>query len=543
VNATSKRAANRRAGRQWAIAVHIARSRIRGAVIWGAVFGLVVISTVKAFVVGYPTLADRIQVARSLQSFSMLLGIPHHAETVPGFTSWRVLVAVVVMGAIWGLLTSTAALRGEEDSGRWEVLLAGPTTKRWATAQALIGLGVALAGMLAVTAALTVAAGRMPGAHFPIEKSLLFSVAMVSGAAMFLAIGALASQIAATRGQAATIAGIVLAASYVVRMVADSRPSLGWMRWMSPIGWLEELHPLQNVQLLALAPVAALVLICCVLTLALAGRRDLNEALLHDDEGRAAPSRWLVGPVSLVLHVSRTNLLSWLAGAAIMALVYGSLTRSATSLLSGSPSITATLGRLGVKKSAEGFLGLVFFIFAIMIALIAANQVAAIRDEEASGRLDNLLVRPLGRVAWLIDRAALATGFIVLAGLACGLFTWLGTSEQRIGVTLPRLLEAGLNASVPGIFVLGAGILVLGLRPRSCAMATYGITAWSVLVSLVGSLVKGNSWLRDSSLFAQIALAPSVSPDWGKDLMIVLIGGAAALVGIALFHRRDIEYS
>ena len=47
----------------------------------------------------------------------------------------------MILGAVWGLLTSTRLLRGEEDSGRWDLLLCGQTTRRGATAQAIAGLG------------------------------------------------------------------------------------------------------------------------------------------------------------------------------------------------------------------------------------------------------------------------------------------------------------------------------------------------------------------------------------------------------------------
>ncbi len=528
---------------RWAIAAHVTRRAMRGAIIWGVVFGLFVFSTVAAFVSGYPTLSARLQVAHSLQSFSMLLGLPRHAETVAGFTSWRVLVIIFIIGAIWGLLTSTGLLRGEEDAGRWELLLAGQTTKRRAAAQALVGLGRAFAVMFVLTALLTVATGRMPAAHFTIGGSLLFAVALVSGAAIFLAVGALTSQLSATRGQAATIAAAVLGASYVIRMMADSRSSLGWMRWLSPIGWVEELHPLQNPQLPALVPMVALVLACSGLAVLLAGRRDLNASVLRENGSRFSDAWWLVGPTTLALRMSRGSALAWLVGIAGISAMYGSLLRAASGLLTGSPAITAALGKLGVRKATEGYLGVVFLMMAVLIAVMAASQIAAIRDEEASGRLDNLLVRPVRRVAWLAGRLGVSLALVLLAGLGAGLFTWLGAASQRTGVSLPKLLEAGLNATVPAVFVLGAGVLVLGLRPRSSAVVAYGIVAWSFLVDMLGALLKGNEWLRDSSLFAHIALAPAAKPDWGTAGIMVLLGVAAAAVGAAAFQRRDVEYS
>ena len=528
---------------RWAISAHVARGAMRGAIIWAVVFGLFVVSTVTAFVKGYPTISSRLQLAHSLQSFSMLLGLPHHAETVAGFTSWRVLVAIFIIGAIWGLLTSTGLMRGEEDAGRWELLLAGQTTRRRATAQALLGLGRAFAAMFVVTALIIIGVGRMPAAHFTIGGSLLFAAALVSGAAIFLAVGALTSQISSSRGQAATIASAVLGASYVIRMVADSRNSLGWMRWLSPIGWVEELQPLRDPHPLALAPIVAMVLVCSVLAVLLAGHRDLNASVLPESERRISEDWWLIGPTTLTLRMSRPSALAWLIGIGGLAAMYGSLLRASTDLLNGSPSITAALGRLGVRQVTEGYLGIVFLMMEVLIAVMAASHVAATRDEEASGRLDNLLVRPVHRTAWLVGRMAVSLSLLLLAGLGSGLFTWLGAASQRTGVSLPKLLEAGLNATVPALFVLGAGVLVIGLRPRMSAAVAYGIVAWSFLVEMLGAFLKGSEWLRDSSLFAHIALAPAAKPDWEAAVAIILLGIAAAVVGTMAFQRRDVEYS
>ncbi len=528
---------------RWVITDHVARNAMRGAAVWGAVFGLFVVATVKAYVTAYPTVAERLKVVPSLQSFAILLGQPQHAETVAGFTSWRVLVAIVLIGAIWGLLTSTGLLRGEEESGRWELLVAGQTTKRRAAAQALVGLGVAVAVMFAVAAALTLAAATLPGAHFAVGASLFFAGAMVTGAAMFAAVGALASQLSATRGQAAMITAAILGGSYVVRMIADSTSGLGWLRWLSPIGWVEELHPLRDPQPLALVPVVVLVILCAGLTVLLAGRRDLGASVLQERDAGASATRWLTGPTTLALRLVRPAAIGWLLGVGALALVQGFVAKTAASLLTSSPAIANVLGRLGLRKASEAYLGVAFFTLVVIIAVMAASQVAAIRDEEAAGRLDNLLVRPVRRVVWLLGRAAVSLALLVLCGALAGFATWLGAASQHVGVSLPTLLEAGLNATVPAVFVLGAGVLVLGLRPRVTSAACYGIVAWSFLVQLLGSLLKGYEWLRDSSLFSHVKLAPAAKPDWAEAGVVILLGAGVALLGALLFRGRDIEYA
>jgi ABC-2 type transport system permease protein len=528
----------------WVLARHVARSALRWALVWGAVYGLFVISTVQAFLKGYPTLAQRIELAQSMRAFEVLIGQGHHLETAAGFTSWRLMTTTAIIGAIWGLRTSTGLLRGEEDAGRWELILASPTTARRATIETLLGLGVSLLGMFVPTAVGVLLAGNLPGARFSIDLSLLFAVSLVSAAGMFLAIGALASQLAATSGQASRLCAGVLAGAFVVRLVADASTSLGWLRWASPLGWLEELSPLRDPQPLALLPVVVLIVACCALAVVLAGRRDLNASILRERDAGPGSTRWMTGPTGLAIHLAQGGALFWLIGIAGYAVLLGALTRSASGVITASsPSVLATLGRLGIRQAAQGYLSLIFLMASVVIALAAASQLAAMRDEEASGRLDNLLVRPVSRGRWLAGRLGVAAALVVLLGFFAGLATWIGSANQHTGASPLTLVEAGLNIIPPAIFVLGAGALVFGLRPDLTAAATYGIVAWSFLVDLLGALVKNLDILKNSSLFTHLALAPAAKPDWGADAVIVALGLGAAVLGALAFQRRDVAYA
>jgi ABC-2 type transport system permease protein len=165
------------------------------------------------------------------------------------------------------------------------------------------------------------------------------------------------------------------------------------------------------------------------------------------------------------------------------------------------------------------------------------------RDEEASGRLDNLLVRPVSRVVWLAGRLGVALGLVVLLGLAAGVGTWIGAANQHTGASPLTLVEAGLNVTPPAVFVLGVGALVFGVRPQLTTAVAYGVVTWSLMVDLLAALMKNVDWLKDSSLFTHIALSPGVKPDWGADAIMVLIGVAAAVLGAVAFQRRDIAYT
>ena len=110
----------------------------------------------------YKTQAQRDALAAaygSNKATSALFGPAPDLQTVAGFTVFKISMTLMILGAVWGLLTSTRLLRGEEESGRWELLLAGQTTRRGAAAQALAGLGSGVVALWALTAIIAVLIG------------------------------------------------------------------------------------------------------------------------------------------------------------------------------------------------------------------------------------------------------------------------------------------------------------------------------------------------------------------------------------------------
>ena len=127
----------------------VTRGALRGALIWGGVFGLMVWELVSQFSNQYPTAAARAMLVSTMGSsagLQAIFGMAHHIDTIGGFTAYHAIGVLGLIGAVWGLLAGTRLLRGEEEAGRWEPLLAGPTTRRRAAASALAGLGAGPAG-------------------------------------------------------------------------------------------------------------------------------------------------------------------------------------------------------------------------------------------------------------------------------------------------------------------------------------------------------------------------------------------------------------
>ena len=159
-------------------------------------------------------------------------------------------------------------------------------------------------------------------------------------------------------------------------------------------------------------------------------------------------------------------------------------------------------------------LGVCFLILAVLVAFVGAGQLTAARSEEAGGRLDHFLVRPVSRTSWLGGRLVVAVVVLLASGVTAGVFAWLGAASQHAGVSFTTLLEAGVNLVPPAVAILGIGVLAFGLRPRMTSIVVYALLGWSLLIVIVGGIGAVSHWVLDTSVFHQMASAPAVSPHW-----------------------------
>ena len=434
-----------------------------------------------------------------------------------------------------------AAARRGGDSGRWELLLAAQATRRGAAAQALGGLSAGVCTLWALTAVITVLTGLDSKVGFPAGAALYFALAMVATAVMFLAVGAVTSQLAATRRQAAAYAAVILGVLYAVRMVADAGVGLHAMIWASPLGWVEELQPLTTPRPLALLPIIAFTAVLATVAVILAGTRDVGASIMADRASRRPQLRLLWGPAGLAIRLVRPVVTGWWAAIALSGLLFGLIAKSAGGTIARS-SVQQVFAKLGAPGTGtDAVLGACFLILAVLVAFVAAGQITAARSEESGGRLDNLLVRPVSRWSWLGGRLLIAVVALLASGVAAGIFAWLGAASQHAGVSPAALVEAGVNIVPPAITVLGVGALALGAWPRGTSIIVYALLGWSLLVVIIGGIGAASHWILDTSVFHQMASAPAVSPHWEADGVMVAIGLAGVLVAGIAFNRRDLR--
>ncbi len=537
---------------QLTVARFTGRRTVRTGALWGLVFGLYVYDNAFAFDSIAPTTAKRGQLLATMGNnagLKALLGDTHGITTRGGFTDWRAIGVTALVACVWGLLAATKALRGEEAAGRWELFLAGQTTPRRAAANALAGLGAGVLAMYVMTALLTALVGARPNVAISVGQSLLFAVAVVAGAAMFAAIGAVASEVMPTRSRATGLAAAVFGVAFMLRALGDATSSAHWLVYVSPLGWVEQLRPLTGAQPLWLLPIAGLVGVCALATVLLADR-DLGASLLADKD-TAAPRTGLLGsPLLFALRLSWAAIASWLTAMMVAALLYGSLAKSTGQDFASSVMLRKFTGNLTHVAQRQlqlagtrVFAGIIFLILMTLIMAYVASAMGRVREDEAEGYLDNLVVRSVSRQRWLSGRAGLILAVVVIAGVLGGAGFWAAAASQHAGLSFHQLLLAGLNSAAPAALLLGIGVLALGFAPRLTSIVCWGLLAWAFLLDMLGSAIKVNHWVMDTSLLYHLALAPAVNPNWRIAGIYLAIGVAAAVAGGWRFTQRDLQSS
>ncbi len=520
-----------------ALARRLVADSLLRTVSFALLFALLGLSIVVGYRHTYPTEAARIEFARSFgvnKAVQLFYGVPRNLLSVGGYASWRLAGLGTVIAAVWALLVSTRAFRGDEDTGRQELVLAGVVTRRGAYVAVVVSLAAGAAILWAGTFA------GLAGARLPAGGAAYLALVTVSPALVFAGVGALASQLASSRRLALELGTAVLALSFLLRVVADIG-GVGALRWLTPLGWTEELRPFAGPRpLVLLLPVVATVgLLAAARTIS--GRRDVGSGLLRAADTAEPRLRGLSSPTAYALRAERGALAAWLAGTTLFALVVGVLSTSFTPKTISS-NIQHEIGKLGGASivTPSGALGFYFLFFVLVISLFACSQVAAARREEADQQLETLLTLPVGRTSWLGGRLLLAAAAAAVLALVAGATAWAGAAAQSAGVPLPRMLEAGANCLPAAILFLGLGVLAYALWPRAGAGLAYGLVVVAFVWSLLGALVGAPRWLLDSTPFQHVGLVPAEPFRTTAALAMVAIGIGGCIGALAAFRRRDL---
>jgi ABC-2 type transport system permease protein len=521
----------------WRVYLHHLRLLRNSAIAWIAALAGLGAGVVATFELRHGSEAELEALAamEGIAAFEMLGGRYVMIATAEGLvlSRWGMFAIIV---AVWGMLAGVKLLRGAEESGHVEMLRTGAITSRRL-------LAAVLAALFTTYAIFAIAIGvshTAAGMHAPTAWAL--GAAMGLLAASFAAAGAFASQLAASRSRAVSLVAALLGLALTVRVLAAATFTPDWVWWLTPFGWIGFLHEVDQAQIVVLGALAALLILLVAAALAVV-RRDLHAGVVVGAEGSAERARPLRSQAGLALRLTAGPAATWGAVIAFLGLGFGLLARDfadAAAALPTTVEFTAQLGWPGLDRP-EGIVALAFLWIAFLLALFAAAQAAAIREEEASWRLEHLLVRPIGRSRWLLTRIAFSAAALVLLAAAAGVAAWLGSVLIGTPIAFADGLRAAANVVPVAVLFLGIGIAALGLAPRVTAPLTYGLAVAAFLLDFVGGFLDLPEAVLDLSPYRHLAFVPAADIAVGPAVMMLIAGLLGVVVGLAAFRRRDLQ--
>jgi ABC-2 type transport system permease protein len=522
------------------------RSILKGTIILGVLTGAMVMLQGMAYVAAYPDIKAQQQFAETLMAspaLGILYGDPSYTTTARGYVVYRCLAFLMLVGSIWGLLTATRLFRGQEEDGRTEMLLSGQTTAGKAALRTMAGFGMAWGVAFALCASMVIITGHSKGVFISGQEALFFTLAILLPALFFFGLGAFTSQLAASRRRATLYGLVPLVIFYAMRCAAHVLKNAEWLQVWTPFGWIERAKPIIDSKPVWIVPTLAGAVLLAGAALWIASRRDLGESVIAESD--IAPPRFaFLGSVrGLAFRLNSPVMFWWLLGTTMLAALMTALAKTAADAVEASGSIADALSTLtgGSTGIAIAFMSMSTFFIAVLLMVMATSSLAAIRHEEAKSYLDNILSRPIGRLQWLRDRLFVLAGGLFATYVAASLTALVLAKAQGIPIDGTDFLLQGLNMFGPISVVLGVGVLLYGWKPRLASMAMYIVISWSFLVDMVGSVVKFNKFIVNSSLVHHIALVPATQPDWSTFSWTLLVGLLLTALGLYSFARRDLE--
>ncbi|SFA72776.1 ABC-2 type transport system permease protein [Amycolatopsis marina] len=509
--------------------------------LWILLLGIMPASTAGTFEQLYPTMAERAGLTSAMQanpSIAVLYGPAFDLSTAGGFVAWRLLGFMAVFIALMAIFTVTRHTRAEEDTGRGE-LLGSTVVGRYAmlTAAVIVAGGTSvLIGLIQIV--------TLAGSGLPMAGSLAFGLATATTGLVFTAVSAVAVQIAEYSRTANSISSAVLGAAFLIRGVGDANAGgdLGWISWLSPLGWPLQLRAFADERWWALGLSLVTAVVVGAVGYKLLPRRDFDAGILRGKPGPATAAPTLNNPLALAWRLHRGSLIGWSVGFAVSGLMMGAIANGIGDIIGDSEQGRQMFERMGGSSGMiNAFLAAMTGMFGMIAAIYGVQATLRMRAEEVAVRVEPLLATRVSRLSWTASHltfAFLGTALItVIAGFTTGLAHGLqvGDVSGALGDVL-----AGTLVQLPAVWlIVGVAAAIFGLLPKYTA-AAWGIVLAVLLLGWLGPALQLPQVLLDLSPFTHVPKIPGSEFTAAPLAWLIAIAAVALAAGLTAFRRRDI---
>ncbi|MEU4422295.1 hypothetical protein AB0F81_16845 [Actinoplanes sp. NPDC024001] len=511
----------------------------RGAlIVTGLAVGMTaVVVTSYAQVMADPAAARGLQSLAANPAIRTLFGAPVGLDTAGGFTVWRIGTVFAVLLAAWSILAVTRITRGEEDAGRWDVLLSGRLPLRNVLIRHIAAvMVVAAATAIAITAVLLVAGTPAAGA-------LVHGVGTGVLGTFFAAVAALAAQVHPARSPATGAAVAVLGVSLLARMIGDGVTALGWLHWLSPFGLLALSGPYVQDRILPLVLLAMATAIVAAVALTAVGRRDVQGGLLAPAAGRPPRTRLLASVETFAVRRVLRPLTGWMIGIGAYYLLIGLTAVSVTGFLRDNPAMAGQAAQAGFDAlgSIAGFAASLFALLALPAGVFTAVRMGDLIAAETGRRLTLLVSGPVTRIRLLGAEIAVTAVAAAILVTGAGLLTWAGVTVMGGELAIGAALRGVWNVLPIVLLSLGVAVFAVGWVPRLTGLLGTLPAVGGFLLLVIAESVAAPSWVRDLSPFAHLAPVPLTGPDMTASTIMLASAAALTAAGLVGYRHRDLH--
>ena len=512
----------------------VRRDRVRIAV-WILAIVVVVISTVASVKGLYPTQADLDRAARTSEDNAAAIifnGPPQGLDTVGGQVAFQTGTFGLILMGLMSIFMLGRSTRGEEESGRSELLRSLPIGENALAGAALL----TVTAMNVVTGALVAAALAVLG--LPVSGSIVFGLSVTLLGLLFAAITLVAAQVTENTRVVYGLGGLVLGAAFVLRALGDIGD--GTLSWLSPIGWAQKTRPFAGERWWPFLIIVATTGLLAWLATVLARRRDLGGGLVAPRAGpaRAAPS--LGSPLGLAARLQRGSLFGWAAGLAVLAIAYGSITDSINDFVKDNQTLSDIVAAQGHGTVVQQYLAMSFRILALVSAAFAIQAVLRIRSEETNTHAEAILATAVSRVRFAGSHVATSLGGTLAILVVVG--ATFGVSDAFVTGDADAIWRSivGVLAFAPAVWLLAAVTLALiGLVPSASAWS-WALLGVCFVIGMFGQLFDLPQWVEDLSPFQHVPSYPAAPFELLPLVALLLVTVVLLAVGLNGFRHRDV---
>jgi ABC-2 type transport system permease protein len=491
------------------------------------------------------------------------LGDPYALNTPEGYITFRYMATTLpLLLSIWPILAGARLVRGEEERGTMDVLLATSRSRTRLLLEKVGALAIALL-VIAVLFAVGIVAGEaaLGGGHVDFVRALLAGLNLTLLAFFFGMVALLLSQLTTgRRAAAAWTAGLLIL--FVLLNMVGRELNGAWVQYLSPVYYYNLNRPLlasfPDQPLAVLVPLGLAVL-CLVGSVLLFARRDIGRSAIETQREVASSSQQAMRSLSRAEHEVSTRSVSlqtlfsdgwgafwWLLGivAFCVAILYATpgFQNAFNQAVQQTPWLKQYLFDTPTNTNTALLGTLVYSFVPALIVILALILALKWPSDLENGRLELIFSTPQSRQRVLLERFGANVLIILLASVVTWLTLTIGAQLINLSVNQGRLLAASFGMLPPALIAMG---FIYAVSGRLRYGAVLGIATAYLVLSYLQESLEGNiqfpGWVMSLSIFHLYGNPIFLGMNWTNFLGMLAAAVVLLVIGLVQFRYVDVE--